>query len=290
MKRRIDYAPQYWLSGFTAEYEKRIEQKLEYIQFGNHKLRQTEYSILYYELVSLALINYAAGSTFRKIRNYFYNAAKISLQVMRLRGTEASGRIDIAVPEDSLQPFDIGKAIEEGFYKSSGGRDFSLGNSRVGLEGMYLALLLNDLELATNIADLVWDPLDADYIGPDSEVCTPNQQHMAYGLRDFLHGKEKNANEALDIVNTSPPDTFYQAQILKALIQSNSTKFLQQLDSLLSWHEKEAKKEENEKVPKYLMSIEGLGLSSLACINDVVNIDDLPQDNVYLPLTLLQTY
>ena len=84
--------------------------------------------------------------------------------------------------------------------------DASLTNSRRGLQTMELALACALRILARTLAYLVWDRRNASYLGPGSVVCTPEEQHLAYALRDALtdQGAGKGLQELRAFVPLTP--------------------------------------------------------------------------------------
>ncbi len=272
---------------YITDNEKRVEEKLTVIKSGKGGLRQTEYALLYNDLVSLGLFYYGAGRSLQKVKNYFLEAVKVYQEVLRLRGTESSGRIEIEIPEDPSVPFDIGKAMESGSYEEVDGQDYSLGNARSSLNTVYLASAINERGIAKEIAGLIWDPDSADYIGPDSEVCTHDEQHLAYAVRalfiDDVSGVEK---ELLNITNSSPEVTC-QARMIQALSESSSGDFMSSISDLLRWHKDQALSGENMSMQEFIMSIPAIGLSAYAIQKGLINLDDLPEHIDYLPTGIL---
>jgi len=109
----------------------------------------------------LGLLRYADGAPLDDVRALVRRATEYTLALFRLRAPR--------------EPWRSADEVDE-----------SLTNSRRALEALELALAGGAPELATTLAPLVWDPPDATYIGPTSVVCTPEEQRLAYALRDLL--------------------------------------------------------------------------------------------------------
>ena len=109
----------------------------------------------------LGLLRYADGAPLDDVRALFRRATEYTLALFRLRAPR--------------EPWQSADEVDE-----------SLTNSRRALEALELALAGRAHDLATTLAPLVWDPPDATYIGPTSVVCTPEEQRLAYALRDLL--------------------------------------------------------------------------------------------------------
>lgn len=139
------------------------------------------------------LLRYAEGAPLDEVRAAFRRATEYTLALFRLRA-----------PREPWQPADD---VDE-----------SLTNSRRALEALELALACGAHDLATALAPLVWDPPDATYIGPSSVVCTPEEQRLAYALRDLLANDGANdgaSDGASDVVNMLP-DTEWHTSLQRA--------------------------------------------------------------------------
>jgi len=286
---RLDYIDSSWLKHFADKYEPRLMRKLRDIESGMFEHRQTQYALLYRDLVSLALIEYAAGNELAKVRTHLRKALQSYLEVLRLRGSEPSGRIDVSSPDDLRRSLDKGEAITQERLESSGESDYSLGNSSTSLQAMYLALSGGEFKIAESIAEHVWDPVDADYIGMDSEVCTPNEQRLAYALRECFGGNVQAARGELTSVVDPIRTIKDQTRMLTALVDNNTPAFLNTLEELVNWHSQEATEDENHTAADYFICIPGLGLSAYGWRNGAITLDSLPQCNVYLPIRLFIT-
>src|SRR5262245_14078541 len=129
---------------------------------------------------------------------------------------------------------------------------------------MYVALVAGDLDLAEQIAGLVGDPPDASYIGPNSEVCTPEEQQLTYTLKALLLGQDAVTAFYATGLGHAPPLIRHQAAAMNALICQDQNAFLDALHDLLEAHAAWASDERNAREPRRLMCLPGLGLSALA--------------------------
>jgi hypothetical protein len=71
--------------------------------------------------------------------------------------------------------------------------DTSSTNSKDTMRPLCAALVAGKRETALYIAELLADAPDAGYIGPDSEVCTPDEQRIAYSFKYLILGDQKEA-------------------------------------------------------------------------------------------------
>lgn len=78
-----------------------------------------------------------------------------------------------------------------------------------------------------------------------------------------------------------------QATMVRAIAVEQNHVLLSSLADLLTWHQKMATRKANLNDPDFFLSIAGLGLCALALQRGVVQREQLPHDNVYLPVELI---
>jgi hypothetical protein len=232
----------------------------------------------------IGLYLYALGHPLPEVRSYLAEAGQYMREVFKLRGTQDSFPVTIVTGDAR------GRIIKQEPLHPPGYIDYSLTNSADGLEGICLALIAGDLELAKSIAEMIGDPEDADYIGLDSEVCTPDQQHLAYAVKHLLLEDTHMALTELALVNirTATVDVRCQATMVHAIAAQQRAVFLQGLIDLLDWHQTMARRKMNLNDPDFFLSLPGLGLCVLAFYHGVGQWEQLPGDSVYLPVDLIR--
>lgn len=255
---------------------------------------QLEYAMLADHCHDLGLLHYAMGSSYEQVRQYLTEAALAYLRVFRLRGTQpafsatlvelppVSPNLPATDSSESAMETHAGEVLRRPLH-SPGESDYSLTNSRTGLRAMYLALTVGQQDLARRIAELVFDPVDATYIGPNSEVCTPNEQRLAYALKSHLLA---NSIENLQLMLVEhPQQCLAQAVVIKALNAQNPHAFLSALNQLLSEHQRWAKSDSHRL--EGFLCLPGIGLSASGLLEGLIELESLPAENVYLPRPLL---
>lgn len=158
----------------------------------------------------LGLLRYALGAPLEEVRRHFRMSSEFSLAVYRFR--------DLARGEPADAPT----------------VDASLTNSRDGLAALELALACGARDLATTLAPLIGDPPGARFPSPGSEVCTPDDQAVAYALRDFLLNRPTAPN-ALD-PSSFAPKRAASLEALRALREDEGGAFLSALEKLHGEH------------------------------------------------------
>lgn len=239
-------------------------------------LTQIDYVLAADPALDCACVTYALGAESGDVRLWLSRAAHLLGQVFALRGTTPP--IPVTVIDDMGERHDA----------TPSGPDQSLTNSRRGLLAMQTALIAGDQELAEQSAELVGDPPNASYIGPDSEVCTPDDQAIAYALKAFLLEQTAVAVFHLGgITKGAPPVIRQQAAALSMLIDRDRGAFLTALDRLLEAHAAEAAEPENAREPRRFMCLSAIALTRLAIDRGLVSRDHVPASSIYLPLDLL---
>ncbi len=158
------------------DFLKKIEEDERY---ARHKVPQTSYSIASDNYMAVACYKYALGEPLEEVHSYLVKAATYMGRVFELRGTAPPFSVTVV----TLDP--KGQVVDRRPLHKEGEVDYSTTNPVAGLTGLYLALIIGDMQLAQHVAGLIGDPENASYIGTDSEVCTPDEQHLAYGYQAF---------------------------------------------------------------------------------------------------------
>jgi hypothetical protein len=238
---------------------------------------QVDYALAADYALDCACATYALGATAGDVHVWLARAAYNLAQVFRLRGTAAALPMVVVVDGETFEP------------APPAGPDYSLTNSRRGLLAMYLALVAGDRDLVAGIAGLIGDPPSAGYIGPDSEVCTPEEQQLAYGVKALLLGQDAVAAFYAAGLGGARPSIRHQAAMVVALVGRDRDAFLAALRDALATHAVEASDRQNTHEPRRLMYLPGLGLAALAVGTGLVERGQLPAGDVHLPLALMES-
>ena len=141
---------------------------------------------------------------------------------------------------------------------------------------MQLALVAGDPALVKRIAAMIGDPTNATYVGPDSVVCTTEEQGLAYAMKAFLLGQTAVAYfHTAGLAGSSSP-VREQAVAIDALINRDLGAFLAVLNEMLAAHVDAARDPHHVHEPRYLIAIPLLALATLA--NSLGTFVDAPSD------------
>lgn len=274
--RPIPYLDTAWAEQLVQFCTDAYADQITQIDAAHGQSGQIEYVFATDYALDAALVSYALGASLADVRVWIARAAVALAEIFRLRGT---------APIFPIESVTEGESVPAG---SPDACDFSLTNSRRGLLAMYLALAADNMSLAEEIAALVGDPPEASYIGSDSKVCTPDEQQLAYALKFLLLGQDAVAAFYAVGVGYERLSLRHQAAAVKALVGRDPSAFLSALHDLLMTHIANANNKINAHEPHCLMCLPCLGLAALALKRLLVEVSELPCDNVYLPHDLLQ--
>jgi hypothetical protein len=209
----------------------------------------------------LGLLRYAEGAGLDDVRRLLRASAECTLAVFRLRDAD---------PDSA---------------------DLSLTNSRRGLHAMELALSCGASDVAGALAPLIWDPPGASYLGPDSVVCTPEDQRLAYALRDILLHRVEKGGEELHALKPADRGQEIRASLLTALTGGDETRFSQALAESHAFHLKRVEmdqimngdglKDLDDLLDVPTLAYLSLGISRMAGLG-------LPAQDAYLPVELTE--
>jgi hypothetical protein len=224
-----------------------------------------------------ALVSYALGADPKDVRAWIKRAAFASGEVFRLRA--ATPAFPVTVIEGN-EPRSVSVPCAA---------DASLTNSRRGLLAMQVALIAEDSYLVQQIATMVGDPPDAAYIGPSSEICTPEEQGLAYSLKAYLLGQYALAFSCAADVTAAQPLIRQEAVAIEALINRDTGAFVAALSDLLTVHAAAASDPRSAREPRCLINLPALALTALAIQSALLDPDRVTADDPYLPRALLPT-
>jgi hypothetical protein len=233
----------------------------QFLRDGPGSRAQSGFVTVYSNAEYVAFYEFALGYPAEKVRQTFAEAATAALEIFGLRGTMEC-RVD--------QP---------------GTRDYSLTNSHDCFKAICMASIATNDALARQLAELMGDPPNADYIGPRSEVCTINQQSLAYAVKHLFQNNSEGVDEELRRISNRKGEqrVAAMARMVRGLAENSDALFNEGLSEVLFFHRKAARRDDG---PQRFFSLEGVGLSTLALRRGLVEKADLPADE-FLPLELL---
>ena len=289
-KPRLSFVEPEYADMALASHKAKLGGLLDMIASEPVKLPHSMYNKVADRYKAIGRYLYALGFPMETVKDAIRKAANAYLEVFRLRGTDPAFPAYTFTYDPNHAPGTPESILEFKPIHGEGAMDYSLTNSHKGFAAVCEALIAGEDELATRIAGLIWDPPNASYIGPRS-FCTPNDQHLGYGLREFFGGcfNAMEAELAQIRVRQSDDAISHQASMLQALATKDDVEFCSSLDALLVRHAKLANSKKNRRDTDFYICTRGLGLCRLALRHRNLATEDLPQDNVFLPVELITT-
>jgi hypothetical protein len=168
-------------------------------------------------------------------------------------------------------------------------RVFEDGYTSVESFNAALACLVTEpMERARALVELAGHSPGAECVAPQSEVCTSNQQTLSHALNAVLAQDYKSArHEAQKLAVRRGSQLEKQiAATIAAIAEARDVRT--ELDALLFYHEKLAKRRSNWSDASLFLCLPALGLAGLAIHLGRLNLSDLDRDRMYAPFALLQ--
>ena len=121
-----------------------IRKVVALIKSDPRRLGQTRYNGLAHDWRSLGLFSYALGYPMEDVLHCFREATQANLEVFKLRGTEPLLPISLLTVGPLKANGNRSSTLKEHPAFPAGRLDYSLSNSRYGLQSVYLALAAGD--------------------------------------------------------------------------------------------------------------------------------------------------
>jgi hypothetical protein len=236
----------------------------------------------------VACLLYALGYPLGEVSRALNDSAINYLQVFLLAGTEPAFPVKIATIEPGMPASSVVNLSELPDLRARDDKDYSMSNSKDGLRAVFSAWAAKDTVTGDRLASLIYDPPEATYIGPVSQVCTTDEQLLAYAVRDYVLGKidaSRMFSEELLNKNAVAAGVRMQASILSCLLTKSNAK--EKLLVYLDWHRSEAQSKMNLDDPDFFLCTPALGLANLAMRAGHLSSKDAEIASPYFPYEMI---
>lgn len=259
------------LPGTLRDSEKYADRSIAWI---NNNTQSDRLQGRYYSLSGwfrmIGLLKYALGYPLLEVSKAFERLAETYLAVLDLRGTS---------PHPEVQRM------------AAGEKDYTLTNSRDQLVSICSALLSGRNELAATLSQREAEPRKARFVSPTSSSCRSYEVKLVRAFKQLLLNEEDGVKEKPKGVNfpMNARRGRWMAEMQVAIRWNEPWVFLETLNALLDWHEKnncERSPYEFTTDIDHFLCIWGLGLSRLALDRELIEFEDLP-DRICHPRDLL---
>ena len=286
-KPRLDYIdhPRF------AELAQYLSEGIEARRWSEPKFPQLNQRKIGGDSYVLACLLYALGHPLDEVSTALRDCAIAYRQVFVLRGTEPAFPVKKAHLRTHRRTGDMGDLSKLSDANPVGSIDYSLSNSKEGLRAVYCAWAVLDTETGLSLASMLHDPAEATYIGPQSFVCTNDEQLLAYSVRDLLTGKATEMRHSLDILlndRSVPLDIVLQAKVLHSLIEQHG-KVKDRIADYVDWFGAEAQARSNRDDPDFFLCTPAIGLTNLALEQRRLSRNEVNYASAYFPTALAAT-
>lgn len=255
---------------------------------GVQSQTQIRYNTLATYSRALGLLSYALGHPTENICAFLRESVEASLRVVELRGTADSFpviKVESEFPSHQLVRAETNKHKKE--------KDFSLGNAKFSAESLCYAIALRQGTEASKIAELIWDPPGAPYVGDGRySVYTLKDQRIAYAIKAEFQNRHSTAlSEIEEMRALSPPNkkADLEGNLIEAMARHQASRFLESLSLLLGFHKKLATRKSNRDDSDYFICIVALGLAVVAERRGLVAESELPAEDPFFPWRLFSS-
>lgn len=243
------------------------------------RLRQTRLASLADHLTDRALLLYAVGQPIELVRSALEAALVPRIEI--LEGRSSSDGFVFA--DVNLVPRPTGGYLGR---ISMGAPDLSIGNAQFGHETLLIALSLGKVNEARSIAERIWDPPNAPYVGKGNfAVYDQSEQLLAYSAGNAILARGARSESALRALVWKASDSHVaaEASVLQSLVRGDSTKLIDALANLVRVHSALATMPQNRNRPEYFLCFAALGWGMHALDSRVLVRDEIPWDPHFAP-------
>ena len=251
---------------------------------------QGAYSSLAGHLVQVARYRYVVGKNIAEVREPLVAALSSYLEVFRLYGTERRKFPAIDMSISSVEPIEDTYARRIVAGEADSGIDYAYTGSGPSRRALELAVVVGSRTTREQLAGIITGVMETE-LSRDSEYWSSELEpaivgciaarlkRAAHGVMSFKDGRVQGNEKVL----------LYESQTLVEISEGSKAAFLRCLEEWLLWNESRAKDRANLDRSEFFFSIPALASCELAIEAGIVDWDDLPVNNVYLPIGLLRS-
>lgn len=269
----------YWRE-VKVEYEKNVAISKELLRSEPGRRLQARYSMLAEELRILAVLKYILSVEFADIQKDLSASSDAWLRLYECRHLFEPDELPITT--DRLDK--LGEVVRQQVDN-----DYSLTCSANGYLAVMVALASGRLQTAKYLAAQIWDPSNAAYVRKKSSYCTPNDQYLAYALREYFRGEHELCLGFLRQIHSPFREDrlAIEEDLLRGIVTNDSYIFLNSIDDLITWCNAQAKKRINRRNVELALCFSGIGFCRMAIEIGLITMDDVPPNCSVLPSALL---
>lgn len=220
-----------------------------------------------HDLVTAANLAYALGNPLTESRKWLCESLNAYRNLFSLRGTGYCSQVTY----HDGKPGPEEKVFSDGY------------TSVHSFEAALASLSVQDVAQARSLVELAGHSPGAEYVSPQSEVRTSNQQTLSHALNALLMDDPALAQREAGKLGVRRGTQFEKQVAVTILAIATDGDVLSELDALAFYHAKLAKRRNCWTVASYYLCLPALGLAHLATHYGRIEHADLTRDNVYAP-------
>lgn len=275
----LDYIDKEWIDNRINIEQNLIRKNTSDISIKtDNYMLQRNLAILALHHKELALFLYASVGLNRETIYHFKIASDIYLKMIDLRKQGF-------VPQQIIK-FDAGDlpwAISPEKNPEKFAPDYSLTNSKYSLQYISCAFISNEKEIANSLIRNTWDPINASYVGLNSEVCTFNEHYFAYAIQELWNGNKDICMKYINNVIPANFNTELQKKLITSIVEDNKQLFLDFMKMLIKDHAVNAYLQKNHKNPDFFLCMTSFIYCAIAIRLNLISSIDLEFDSPFFP-------
>jgi hypothetical protein len=241
------------------------------------------------DLMGLAKFRYVCGYDILQVREPLLRALPYWMRVFDLYGTDKREFPAIDLTKTDINTIDENYLLRVAAGEIDTGIDNSLTGSSPSRRALHLAVIVGTKDDVAQMADRVSRVMDMEVKARSKNWSNVIERRIVECLLAHVRGTQSRVRVFGDkVLGGNAKELWFETQALHEIERGNGGGFLSELDDWLRWNEKRATDKRNLDRSHFYYSLPALACCKVALDDGVVNRSDLPGDNVYLPLALLE--
>jgi hypothetical protein len=273
----------------VAHYESSAADWADSIAKKPHDRPQMRHHSVAMDLMGLALYRYVSGYNVSDVRQPLVRALPHWLCVFDLYGTYQCEFPAIDLTKTDINTIDENYVLRVAAGEIDTGIDNSLTGSSPSRRALHLAIIIGTNDDVAQMADRVSRVMDMEIKARSESWSNVIERRIVECLLAHVGGTQSRIRIFGDeVLGGNAKELWFETQALHEIKRGNGGGFLSELDDWLLWNEKRATDKRNLDRSHFYYSLPALACCKVALDAGVVKRSDLPGDNVYLPLALLE--
>jgi hypothetical protein len=274
----------------VSAYRLSIAETLEFVANNPSIIGQMHYAMLACNWLQLSRHSYLGGFDLQDVRHALFEALSWYIRVFEHYNTEKR-----QFPAIDLTKTDPSIVNEKYILRAASGEiDTGIDNAYTGSEqtikALHLAIIVGTQEMRGRLVKRIDRVIEAETAIGSEHWSKPVERRIVEHLMDYLGGAARRQVRPFGdrVLRGNEKELWFETQAHWELGRRNCAAFLCHLDDWLEWYDERARDERNLDRSEFYFSLSALACCRIALDDGLVQRSDLPGNNVYLPLDLLE--